>query len=87
MRAQIRFLGIPHLAILAAVVLTGFALIRVVLRRPALEWPIRWVLAGAAGVLGLSWYGLRFWLLHTPWRWDLPLELCDISLWTTALAL
>ena len=86
-RAQIRFLGIPHLAILAAVILTGFTLIRVVLRRPALEWPVRCVLAGAAGALGLSWYGLRFWLLHTPWRWDLPLELCDISLWTTALAL
>jgi hypothetical integral membrane protein (TIGR02206 family) len=87
MHTKVPLFGPIHLAILASVVLLGLVSAWMVRRKPVIGRPLRWVFAIVSSVLGLSWYLLRYTVLHSPLRWDLPLEVCDLALWITVVAL
>jgi hypothetical integral membrane protein (TIGR02206 family) len=87
METHLRLFGPLHLAILIAVVMLGLGAAWIVRRKPSLETAVRWAFAMLAGGFGLSWYLLRYAVLGSPWRWNLPLEVCDVALWTTTAAL
>jgi len=76
-----------HLAIVAAVPALAWALATAVRRRPATLAPIRHALAVAIAASTLAWYAytVRMGWLDPPA--GLPLDLCDVVLWVTVLAL
>lgn len=77
--------GGVHLAILAAAAVATAGLAFAVRLRPQLAAPLRLALGGALVVNELLWWGFRYSRegLH---KGNLPLQLCDATLWTTALA-
>lgn len=87
MNPQFRLFGAAHLAILVTPAALGLAAAFFVRRKPELMNPARFIFALTASLLGLSWYLLRGAMLHSPWRWNLPLEVCDVAVWATAAAL
>jgi hypothetical integral membrane protein (TIGR02206 family) len=79
--------GPVHLAILAAVLLVAGALAAVARRHPRAATPIRLALAATIAADELAWYAhsvANGWV--RPPR-GLPLDLCDVVLWLTVLAL
>ena len=87
MHTKVPLFGPIHLAILASVVLLGLVSAWIVRCKPQASGPVRWVFAIVSSILGLSWYLLRYAVLHSPLRWDLPLQICDLALWITVAAL
>ena len=87
MGPPLRLFGPTHLLILASILVAGFATAAAARRWPALWSPIRWTLAPIGAALGLTWYLFRVFGLHQPWQWALPLEICDLSLWMSIIAL
>ncbi len=79
--------GIPHLLILAAVIMTGWGLAVFVRRKGTREKPVRIVLGVLIGSAELAWYGyvlVRGWIIPP---FGLPLDLCDLILWLTVYVL
>jgi hypothetical integral membrane protein (TIGR02206 family) len=80
-------LGAAHLAILGGIGGTAWLLVWMGRRFPGtIRWA-RYSLAGFATIIGASWYLYRFFVERDPWRWNLPLELCDLALWIAIVAL
>ena len=76
-----------HLAIVAAVPLTGWALAASSRGRPRVGRAIRLGLAAVIGLDELAWYAYAFaqgWVKPPD---GLPLDLCDVVLWLTVFAL
>jgi hypothetical integral membrane protein (TIGR02206 family) len=81
------FLGLAHLAIIAAIPLVAAALAAVVRRRPAAARGVRFALAAVLAVNELAWYGHA---LAQGWvdpPNGLPLDLCDVVVWLTVYVL
>jgi hypothetical integral membrane protein (TIGR02206 family) len=80
-------LGPAHLAILAAVPAGAWALATSVRGRPRAARRVRAVLAAAIGLNELAWYAyaVRHGWLDPPA--GLPLDLCDVAVWLTVVAL
>jgi hypothetical integral membrane protein (TIGR02206 family) len=79
--------GPAHLAILAAVPAAAAALAAAARRRPGAVRPIRLALAGAIAADAAGWYA---WTFHRGWLdppAGLPLDLCDVVLGLTVVAL
>ena len=77
--------GPLHLALLAAIAVAGFLLVRLCRRVERSRRPVR-LLLGIGMVLNeLVWFRFRYSQegLHL---WNLPLQLCDVTLWMTAIA-
>ena len=79
--------GPVHLAILAAVPLAAATLAALARRHPGAATPVRRSLAAAIALLELGWYvhALGNGQVRPPH--GLPLDLCDVVLWLTVLAL
>ena len=79
--------GPIHLAILASIPLFAWLLSSIARKRPALATPIR-VTAGSLLLINeLIWYAFK---AHKGWflsAGDLPLQLCDLTLWLTVVAM
>jgi hypothetical integral membrane protein (TIGR02206 family) len=79
--------GLTHLAILASIPLLAGILAWLSRKQPALATPVR-VTAGALLLLNeLIWYGFKIqkgWFLFPG---NLPLQLCDLILWMTVIAM
>jgi hypothetical integral membrane protein (TIGR02206 family) len=80
-------LGPAHLAALVAVPALAWALAAVVRRRPGALRPIRRALAAAIAGTTIAWYAhvVRAGWFDPPH--GLPLDLCDVVLWVTVVAL
>jgi hypothetical integral membrane protein (TIGR02206 family) len=76
-----------HLAIVAAVPVSGAALAAWARARPAAARPIRLALAAAIAAHELAWYGYTVAAGSFRPPHGLPLDLCDVVLWLTVYAL
>jgi hypothetical integral membrane protein (TIGR02206 family) len=77
----------PHLAIVAAVPAVAWGLAAFARRRPWAVRPLRLALAAAIAIDALAWFAYtvrRGWFAPPS---GLPLDLCDVVLWLTVLAL
>jgi hypothetical integral membrane protein (TIGR02206 family) len=78
--------GPLHLTLIAAIAIVSCVLAWVVRRRPGMGRGLR-IAIGVFLVVGeLGWWVFRY--SHEGFRWpfNLPLQLCDVTLWMTALA-
>ena len=74
-----------HVALLAAIALVGFLLVWLCRRVERARRPVRLLLGIGLALNELVW--LRFRYSHEGVHlWNLPLQLCDVTLWMTALA-
>jgi hypothetical integral membrane protein (TIGR02206 family) len=78
--------GLLHLTILAAILAVGWTVCVLVRTNTRLARPLCLALGVALAVNELSWWIFRY--SHEGWRFpfNLPLQLCDLSLWVTVLA-
>lgn len=76
-----------HLAIIAAIPATAILLSFVTRRYLGSGLPTRIFLAAIIAADGLSWHSYRYFAQGVRFPELLPLELCDASLWLTAVAL
>lgn len=84
MNFEWRLFGAWHLGILAAIVLSAWALARAMRARPKAA---TWALAAALCVNELTWYGYRYSLEGFRFPEGLPLQLCDLTVWLTVFTL
>jgi hypothetical integral membrane protein (TIGR02206 family) len=77
--------GPLHLALLAAIAVAGFLLVRLCRRVERARRPVRLLLGIGLVLNELVWFRFRYSQegLHL---WNLPLQLCDVTLWMTAIA-
>ena len=77
--------GPLHLALLAVIALAGLALVELCRREERARRPVRLVLGIGLAVNELVWWRFRY--SHEGVHlWNLPLQLCDVTLWMTSLA-
>jgi hypothetical integral membrane protein (TIGR02206 family) len=77
--------GPLHLALLAAIALVGFLLVQLCRRLERARRPVRLLLGIGLALNELVWWRFRY--SHEGVHlWNLPLQLCDVTLWMTALA-
>ena len=80
-----KLFGPLHLALLAGIALAGLLLAALCRRVERARRPVRLVLGLGLAVNELVWWCFRY--SHEGVHlWNLPLQLCDVSLWTTSLA-
>lgn len=79
--------GPAHLAIVAATPLAAALLAAWVRRRPAAAAPVRLTLAAAIGGVEVTWYAHAWLAGWVRWPHGLPLDLCDVLVWLTVVAL
>jgi hypothetical integral membrane protein (TIGR02206 family) len=81
----VKLFGPLHLALLAGIALAGLLLAALCRRVERARRPVRLVLGLGLAVNELVWWCFRY--SHEGVHlWNLPLQLCDVSLWTTSLA-
>jgi hypothetical integral membrane protein (TIGR02206 family) len=81
----VKLFGPLHLSLLAAIVLAGCVLVWVCRQ---LEWarrPVRLLLGGGLVANEVVWLCYRY-SIEGVHLWNLPLQLCDVTLWMTAIA-
>jgi hypothetical integral membrane protein (TIGR02206 family) len=80
----VRLFGPLHLALLAAIAIGALALVKLCRARPPARRPVRLALGWGLALNELAWWGFRYGHegIHLP---NLPLQLCDVTLWTTVL--
>ena len=77
--------GPLHVALLAAIALAGFLLVQLCRRVERARRPVRLLLGIGLALNELVWWRFRY--SHEGVHlWNLPLQLCDVTLWMTALA-
>lgn len=79
--------GPVHLAIVAAILVAAGVLSALARGRPGTERTVRLALAGSIAAMELAWYG---YVVAQGWvrpPHGLPLDLCDVVVWLTVLAL
>jgi len=81
----VRLLGGLHLALLVAIAASAVVLVMVCRRVESARTPLRLTLGFGLILNELIWYGYRY-ASEGVHLWNLPLQLCDASLWATALA-
>jgi hypothetical integral membrane protein (TIGR02206 family) len=81
----VKLLGGLHLALLAAIAGTALVLVAVCRRVESARKPLRLTLGLGLILNELIWYFYRY-ASEGVHLWNLPLQLCDASLWATALA-
>jgi hypothetical integral membrane protein (TIGR02206 family) len=81
----VTLLGPVHLALLAGIALAVLLLVVLCRRIPAARRRVRILLGAGLALNELGWWGFRYWHegIHL---WNLPLQLCDVTLWTTVAA-
>ena len=81
-----RLFGPLHISLLVATALIGAGLVKAGLRWPAAKRPLRLALGAFLAVNEIIWWIFRY--SHEGFRfpYNLPLQLCDVTVWTTALA-
>lgn len=79
-----RLFGVTHLALLAGTLLAGIVLTAICQRRPAARRGVRLAIGWILLINELIWWGFRYSHegIHLP---NLPLQLCDITLWASLL--
>ena len=80
-----KLFGALHLTLLAAIALIGLLLVVLCRRNKAASRIVRFVLGIGLAVNELGWWGFRYWHEGLHLR-NLPLQLCDVTLWMTILA-
>ena len=81
-----RLFGPLHATLLAVIAAIGWLLVRACRRSSAVRTPIRRALGVGLVVNELAWFAFRY--SHEGVHlWNLPLQLCDATLWATCLAL
>jgi hypothetical integral membrane protein (TIGR02206 family) len=81
----VKLFGVLHLSLLAAIVLAGCALVWVCRRFERARRPVRLLLGSGLVVNEAVWLCYRY-SLEGVHLWNLPLQLCDVTLWMTAFA-
>jgi len=81
----VKLFGPLHLSLLAAIVLAGCVLVWVCRRLERARRPVRLLLGGGLVVNEVVWLCYRY-SLEGVHLWNLPLQLCDVTLWMTAFA-
>lgn len=87
MRTDFVLFGPAHLAVLAAVPLAGWLLVRAARRSPAGVRRLRLGFGIVLAVNEAAWYVYRFAVEGNRLPEGLPLQLCDLTLWMAILAL
>jgi len=77
--------GPLHLSLLAAIAAVGFALVTVCRHRETARRAVRLSLGIGLALNELVWWHFRY-SREGVHLWNLPLQLCDVTLWMTALA-
>ena len=80
-----KLFGPLHLSLLAAIALAGFVLVWLCRRFERARRPVRLLLGGGLVVNEVVWLWFRY-SLEGVHLWNLPLQLCDVTLWMTAFA-
>ena len=80
-----KLFGPLHLSLLAAIALAGFVLVWLCRRFERARRPVRRLLGGGLVVNEVVWLWFRYSLEGTH-LWNLPQQLCDVTLWMTAFA-
>lgn len=80
-----KLFGPLHLSLLAAIGLAGCVLVWVCRRLERARAPVRLLLGGGLVVNEVVWLCYRY-SLEGVHLWNLPLQLCDVTLWMTAFA-
>ena len=80
-----KLFGPLHLSLLAAIVLAGCVLVWVCRLFKRARRPVRLLLGGGLVVNEVVWLCYRY-SIEGVHLWNLPLQLCDVTLWMTAIA-
>jgi hypothetical integral membrane protein (TIGR02206 family) len=81
----VKLFGPLHLTLLAGILLVGFLLVQFCRRMETARRPVRRLLGIGLVLNELVWWCFRY--SHEGVHlWNLPLQLCDVTLWMTALA-
>ena len=80
-----KLFGPLHLALLAAIAAIGFVLVRVCQRSERARKPVRLALGIGLVANEIVWLCYRY-SQEGVHLWNLPLQLCDVTLWMTAFA-